>query len=91
MTRRRPRLSRTVPGSSGLSSASPPSEFLSGLPQGFSLKDHAHEKTYEGMQEGVNDFKLPGYRGPSPPAGDHRYEIWLFALDSRVDAGHKVR
>ena len=71
--------------------SSRPAEFLSGLPQGFSLKDHAHDKAYEGMQERVNDFKLPGYRGPSPPTGDHHYEIWLYALDSRVDAGHKVR
>jgi Raf kinase inhibitor-like YbhB/YbcL family protein len=35
-----------------------------------------------GALEGVNDWKSPGYRGPCPPIGRHRYFYKLFALDA---------
>lgn len=34
-----------------------------------------------GTQEGLNDWKQTGYRGPCPPIGRHRYFHKLYALD----------
>jgi Raf kinase inhibitor-like YbhB/YbcL family protein len=34
-----------------------------------------------GAREGLNDWKQPGYRGPCPPVGRHRYFHKLYALD----------
>jgi Raf kinase inhibitor-like YbhB/YbcL family protein len=35
-----------------------------------------------GTREGLNDWKRPGYGGPCPPIGRHRYFHKLFALDT---------
>ena len=35
-----------------------------------------------GTQEGLNDWKQTGYRGPCPPIGRHRYFFKLYALDT---------
>jgi len=35
-----------------------------------------------GTREGANDWKAPGYRGPCPPVGQHRYVFKLYALDA---------
>jgi len=35
-----------------------------------------------GTQEGRNDWKTTGYRGPCPPVGRHRYFHKLYALDT---------
>jgi Raf kinase inhibitor-like YbhB/YbcL family protein len=35
----------------------------------------------EGTLEGLNDWKKPGYGGPCPPMGKHRYFHKLYALD----------
>lgn len=43
------------------------------LPEGGRLPD--------GSRDGINDWQRPGYGGPSPPAGRHRYFFKLFALD----------
>jgi len=40
------------------------------------------ESLPSGAREGVNDWKRPGYRGPCPPIGRHRYFHKLYALDS---------
>jgi hypothetical protein len=46
----------------------------------------------EGTLEGRNDWKQPGWRGPCPPVGRHRYVFSLFALDTRLpDLGHPTR
>lgn len=63
---------------------------MKGLPAGFTTK-HVDEDNDEigEIQEGVNDFKVPGYRGPNPPIGVHRYFIKLYALDTKLKVGRK--
>jgi Raf kinase inhibitor-like YbhB/YbcL family protein len=40
----------------------------------------------DGSQQGLNDFRKPGYNGPCPPPGKpHRYYFKLFALDAMLD------
>lgn len=36
----------------------------------------------QGTLEGLNDWKRPGYGGPCPPVGRHRYFHKLYALDT---------
>jgi Raf kinase inhibitor-like YbhB/YbcL family protein len=36
----------------------------------------------KGTLEGLNDWKRPGYGGPCPPIGRHRYFHRLYALDT---------
>jgi Raf kinase inhibitor-like YbhB/YbcL family protein len=36
----------------------------------------------DGTRQGVNDAKRPGYTGPCPPIGRHRYFFKLYALDT---------
>ncbi|MCE9613401.1 MAG: YbhB/YbcL family Raf kinase inhibitor-like protein [Lentisphaerae bacterium] len=38
-----------------------------------------------GASEGVNDWRHPGYRGPCPPIGRHRYVHKLYALDAVLE------
>ncbi len=35
-----------------------------------------------GVKQGLNDWKRPGYGGPCPPIGRHRYFHKLYALDT---------
>ena len=39
-----------------------------------------------GAQQGLNDWKQTGYRGPCPPVGRHRYYFKLYALDIELPA-----
>jgi Raf kinase inhibitor-like YbhB/YbcL family protein len=36
----------------------------------------------DGGTQGINDFRKPGYGGPCPPGGTHRYFFKLYALDT---------
>jgi Raf kinase inhibitor-like YbhB/YbcL family protein len=39
----------------------------------------------DGAIEGVTDFGTPGYGGPCPPSGTHRYFFKVYALDTTLD------
>ena len=49
-----------------------------------SLPRDAAKKLPAGTREGVNDWKRPGYGGPCPPVGRHRYFHKLYALDTTL-------
>jgi len=38
-----------------------------------------------GAQQAVTSFRKPGYGGPCPPFGTHRYYFRLYALDCTLD------
>lgn len=53
-----------------------------GLPEGVPKE----ARLPDGSQQGLNDFRRPGYNGPCPPQGKpHRYYFKLFALDTKLD------
>lgn len=54
---------------------------LNALPQGAKARDF-------GFDEGLNDWKAPGYQGPCPPGGCHRYVSTLYALDTKLTLHH---
>ena len=50
------------------------------LPAGISFG----EKFPVGSLQGRTDFGKPGYRGPCPPKGEHRYFFKVYALDAML-------
>jgi len=50
-------------------------------PQTTSLAESASKSPPQGARDGLNDWKKPGYGGPCPPIGRHRYFFKLYALD----------
>ena len=44
----------------------------------------AEKSVPAGAVQGTNDFGKPGYGGPCPPSGTHRYYFRVFALDSDI-------
>ncbi len=42
-------------------------------------------KLPDGTCQGISDFRRPGYGGPCPPGGTHRYYFRIYALDTRLD------
>lgn len=58
-----------------------------GLPKGVNLEDATL-----GPQEGTTDFGRPGWGGPCPPSGTHRYFFKIYALDEAIpDLDSKAR
>jgi Raf kinase inhibitor-like YbhB/YbcL family protein len=54
------------------------------IPAGTSslVEDAARQGWPEGARQGLNDWHRPGFGGPCPPIGRHRYFHRLFALDT---------
>jgi hypothetical protein len=59
---------------------------LHGLPE-----DLTHHGMPPGILEGLNDWKRPGYGGPCPPVGNHRYFHRLYALSELLPDLHRPR
>ena len=56
-------------------------------PTSTGLPEHVADADLpEGTLQGKSSFGKPGYGGPCPPTGQHRYYFHLYALDIRVDA-----
>ncbi len=43
------------------------------------------QKLPDGSCQGITDFRQPGYGGPAPPSGTHRYFFKVYALDTKLD------
>jgi Raf kinase inhibitor-like YbhB/YbcL family protein len=39
----------------------------------------------DGSKQGISDFRRPGYGGPCPPSGTHRYYFKIYALDVKPE------
>lgn len=50
-----------------------------------STKEVRENSIPQGGIEGMTDFGEPGYGGPCPPSGVHRYFFKLYALDGLLD------
>jgi Raf kinase inhibitor-like YbhB/YbcL family protein len=44
-----------------------------------------NETLENGARHGLNSWRRPGYGGPCPPGGTHRYFFKLYALDTNLD------
>ncbi len=45
----------------------------------------------DGSRQGISDFRRPGYGGPCPPSGVHRYYFKIYALDTMLDLPSSTR
>ena len=45
----------------------------------------------DGSRQGITDFGCPGYGGPCPPGGVHRYCFKVYALDTSLDLPSSAR
>ncbi len=54
------------------------------LPASATSLAEAAKTLPDGTREGFNDWKRPGYGGPCPPIGRHRYFFKLYALDTTL-------
>jgi Raf kinase inhibitor-like YbhB/YbcL family protein len=37
------------------------------------------------LSQGINSYNNPGYAGPCPPSGEHRYFFKLYAVDTKLE------
>ena len=59
---------------------------VKGLPEGFSGAVGGDSD----VQEGINDWKQPGWRGPVPDSHGHRIQFRIYALDDELSLGNKA-
>jgi Raf kinase inhibitor-like YbhB/YbcL family protein len=45
----------------------------------------------DGSRQGISDSRRPGYSGPCPPGGVHRYYFKVYALDMTLDLPGSTR
>lgn len=57
---------------------------LFNIPKGERSLPEGAKPLPSGTSDGLNDYKAPGYRGPCPPQGRHRYFHKLYALDTEL-------
>ncbi|MBI4463904.1 MAG: YbhB/YbcL family Raf kinase inhibitor-like protein [Acidobacteria bacterium] len=50
----------------------------------------AENSVPRGAAQGMTDFRRPGYGGPCPPSGTHRYFFKLYALDTKLNLPAKT-
>lgn len=43
------------------------------------------QKLPDGSIQGITDFRRPGYGGPAPPSGTHRYYFKIYVLNTKLD------
>lgn len=55
---------------------------VASLPEGLPASDDLALPNAKPAIQGKNDFGKPGYGGPCPPSGTHRYVFRLYALDA---------
>lgn len=55
------------------------------------IKEIAENDVPAGAMEGLTDFGKPGYGGPCPHSGTHRYLFKLYALDMVLDLPPKSK
>jgi hypothetical protein len=48
-------------------------------------KEIAENSIPSGGIEGTADFEKPGWGGPCPPSGTHRYQFKIYALDNELN------
>ncbi|KQK05813.1 uncharacterized protein LOC100828084 [Brachypodium distachyon] len=60
-----------------------------GLPEGFSGAG-GNARGDDAVQEGINDWKQLGWRGPVPDSEGHRIRFKIYALDDVLSLGNKV-
>ena len=51
----------------------------------------AENSVPQGAVEGMTDFGKPGYGGPCPPSGTHRYFFKIYALDTNLNLGSSAQ
>ncbi|MBN8852070.1 MAG: YbhB/YbcL family Raf kinase inhibitor-like protein [Sphingobacteriales bacterium] len=58
----------------------------------WNIAVNSHIKEARPMEaEGINDFRMHGYRGPCPSYGTHHYVFNVYALDTLLDLHRDVR
>lgn len=56
-------------------------------PDTCELKEHVQKvsRLKDGSVQARTDYDVPGYGGPCPPSGVHRYFFKIYALDTMID------